>query len=104
MSELIDHYPGDGYEAWVKWYKDQRPGALEEATERVYSMILKLQEALNSIDRTLVERWVHDLVLAKTYVGFRFQEAILTAAGRRLDRSIQRANPTDESKGIDGYI
>ena len=37
----------------------------------------ELRNAINNIDREIIEKWVKDLVVVKTFIGLRFQEAIL---------------------------
>ncbi len=59
---------------------------------------------MNKIDREVVEQWVKDLVIVKTFAGLRFLEAILKK-GAEIKRTHYRfAEPVEESKGIDGYI
>jgi hypothetical protein len=52
----------------------------------------------------MVRRWVEDLVLTKTFVGFCFQESILKAISEKKHLKYRVTTPQDESKGIDGYI
>ena len=77
MSELIKEFGGKTFHEWEKWYKERQPNALEEATNRIYKMLRQFKETLNNVDKKTVEMWVRDLVLAKTFVGLRLQEAIL---------------------------
>ena len=56
------------------------------------------------IDKNLVRKWVKDLVLTKTYVGFCFQESILKKIASLKDQSYRLSDPTEESRGIDGFI
>ena len=48
-------------------------------------MIGNLKEAMEKIDPTMVERWVKDLVLVKTFSGLKFQEAILEKGAELLE-------------------
>ena len=104
MSELIKEFPEKEYDDWVKWYSNQMPDAVEEATEKIYKMVLNLKEAIEKIDKELVRKWVKDLVLTKTFVGFCFQESILKRIAEIKGVNYQSSSPADESKGIDGYI
>ena len=104
MSELIREFPGDSYGKWVDWYTKQHPDAIDTATERTYAMIEKMRSTLNSIDRKMVRRWVSELILAKTYVGLRFQRCILKRIADMEKKSFRLANPDEEAKGIDGFI
>lgn len=104
MSELIKQFPGKTFEEWVSWYTEHRPRAIDEATERVCEMLKNLASAIPKIDQTMVRKWVEDLVLTKTFVGFRFQESILKTISEKKNQKYRVATPEDESKGIDGYI
>jgi hypothetical protein len=80
------------------------PEAVDEATKRVYEMVQSLASAIKLIDKELVRKWVEDLVLTKTFAGFRFQESILKAIAQRKGVSYRTATPEEESHLIDGYI
>jgi hypothetical protein len=104
MSELIKEFSGTSYSQWVDWYASTHPLGIEDATNRVLDMVDKLRDAFLKIDRTMVKDWISDLVLNKTFVGFRFQDAILLELAARLGKEMRRALPEDESRGIDGFI
>ncbi|MHA1686727.1 MAG: MjaI family restriction endonuclease [Candidatus Heimdallarchaeaceae archaeon] len=104
MSELIKLFPGKGYEEWVLWYSKRYPKAIEKATEKIFSMIEQLKKAINLITYEMIKKWVSDLVLTKTFVGFKFQKAILHAIANIKGTNYRLATPDEESKGIDGYI
>ena len=104
MSELIEQCPKDTYEEWVEWYSERMPKAIDEAAERVYDMVRNLASAITVIDKALVRKWVEDLVLTKTFVGFCFQESILKAISERKQVRYRRSTPEEESRFIDGYI
>jgi hypothetical protein len=104
MSELIQEFPGKDYEEWVKWYRQQKPEAIDQATAKVYAMLLNLRKAMENIDETLVRKWVEDLVLTKTYAGLKFQKSILARVSEIKGQPYRLAEPGEESKGIDGYI
>ena len=104
MSELIEECPKGTYEQWVKWYSGKMPDGVENATEKVYSMIQNLAEAFKLIDKELVRKWVEDLVITKTFTGFCFQESILKTVAQRKWSSYRRSTPEEESQFIDGYI
>jgi hypothetical protein len=68
-------------------------------------MVVKMQEAVEEIDREIVNRWVKDLVLYKTYTGLgRNEEAILKKLSEKYDLRYELGTAEDESKGIDGYL
>jgi len=104
MSDLIQEFPGNNYQEWVKWYKDRKSNAILNATDKIYEMIANLKEAIRLIDKSLVQHWVEDLVLTKTYIGLRFQESILKKIASLKGESYRIANATEESSGIDGFI
>jgi hypothetical protein len=104
MSELIEQCPKGTYEEWVKWYSEKMPRAVDDATERVYEMVRNLASAITVIDKSLVRKWVEDLVLTKTFAGFCFQESILKAISERKRVQYRRSTPEEESRFIDGYI
>ena len=65
---------------------------------------MKLQDAVRDIDKAMVHRWVEDLVIEKTFVGLRFQEAILKRVAFIKKEKYRLASPQEESQGIDGFI
>lgn len=52
----------------------------------------------------MVEKWVEDLVVSKTYNGLYVQAAILSKLAENLDTNYRLATPEEESEGIDGYV
>lgn len=104
MSELIQEFTGRTLEEWEQWYLEQKPDAIRVATEKIMEMLQNFKDTLNSIDKGLVEQWVRDLVVVKTFIGLRFQEAILKKGAEIKGTSFRLAVPEEESKGIDGYI
>ncbi|MCD6585032.1 MAG: MjaI family restriction endonuclease [Desulfobacteraceae bacterium] len=104
MSELIQEFPGNAYDQWVKWYIAKYPNAVDQATDRTYAMICKMQKAMAEIDREIVRKWMQELILTKTYAGLRFQESILKALSEKNKTTYRLARPDEESKGIDGFI
>ena len=67
-------------------------------------MVQLLKVAIESIDETLVRKWVTDLVINKTYSGLRFQESILKRLASLRNTTYRLATPEEESTGIDGYV
>lgn len=104
MSELIQEFTGRTLEEWEQWYLEQKPDAIRVATEKIMEMLQNFKDTLNSIDKGLVEQWVRDLVVVKTFIGLRFQETILKKGAEIKGTSYRLAVPEEESKGIDGYI
>lgn len=104
MSNLIQEFKGKSLDEWIKWYSIKQPNAIKEATDRIYSKFLEMKQAVDIIDRDLVEEWVKDLVYTKTYCGLKFQSAIIAFIANELNLNWRLANPDEESKGIDGFI
>lgn len=104
MSELIQHFSGKTLAEWERWYIEQKPDAIRNATERILQMIKNLKNAIDKIDREMVEDWVRDLVVVKTFMGLRFQEAILKRGAEIIGADFSLSDFEEESKGIDGYI
>ncbi|MDM7274037.1 MjaI family restriction endonuclease [Sulfurihydrogenibium azorense] len=52
----------------------------------------------------MVKQWVKDLVIVKTFIGLKFQEAIIKKVALEFKKQYRLATPEEESKGIDGYI
>jgi len=104
MSELIQEFPGKTYSEWKDWYLERKPAAIGLAASKVYEMIQKFQEVITKIDKELVEEWIHDLVITKTFVGLNFQEFILKYISKRTNKKYRLSTTEEESKGIDGYL
>ncbi|MEW6040135.1 MAG: MjaI family restriction endonuclease [Elusimicrobiota bacterium] len=104
LSELIQECPEKTYEGWKRWYLKKYPKAIENATQKILEMMNKLKEAIKLIDRTMIKNWTEDLVLEKTFIGLRFQEAILKKVAKLNNSKYRLAEPGEESRGIDGYI
>ena len=104
LSELIKECPEKTYEGWKKWYLLKYPNAIENATEKINEMMNNLKEAIKLIDKSMIKRWVEDLVLEKTFIGLRFQEAILKKVASIKNTNYRFAEPKEESQGIDGFI
>jgi hypothetical protein len=110
MSKIVKQFrqehPEGTFDDWVEFYKNEYNGdqRIEKATEMAYPMVKKMRTAFEEIDEEMTRNYLRDLVLFKSYEGFDIQEAILKKLGEMYDAEIKRANPQDETKGIDGYI
>ena len=104
MSELIQHFTGQTLNEWEKWYLEQKPDAIKTTTQKVLQMVENLKSAIGKIDEKMVENWVRDLVIIKTFMGLRFQEAILKRGAEIKGLEYRLSDCTQESRGIDGYI
>ena len=104
MSELVKEIDGKSIDEWIAWYTERYPNAINDATEKVWTMYETMKGAFNTITKDMVENWVKDLVYGKTYCGIRFQTAIISAIANQLNKDWREANPDEEAKGIDGFI
>lgn len=104
MSDLIQEFEGAALTEWELWYLKKHPEAIDNATEKVFSMISLFKEAIIKIDKATVRQWIEELVIIKTFSGLKFQEAILKKVSNHLNKPYRLAKPEEESKGIDGYI
>lgn len=108
MSALFPEFVASGEEItmenWRRWYTEKYPDAFEKATDKIYAQVQNLRDAIPLIDRELVERWVEDLVIGKTFNGMYVQKAILASLAERRGTTYRLATPEEESAGIDGYV
>lgn len=104
MSEFIKEFEGKTLSEWEKWYLNKKPDAIKNATEKILKILKELKNSLEKIDSEMVQKWVKDLVIVKTYVGLRFQEAILKKGAEIKKTNYRLSNPDEESRGIDGFI
>ena len=104
LSELIQECPHKEYKKWKEWYINKHPNAIDNATKKIFKMIEELKKAINEIDEDMVRDWVEDLVIDKTFIGLKFQEAILKRIAKIKNTTYRLSNSQEESKGIDGFI
>lgn len=108
MSELFPEFVSSTHhvaiEYWKKFYVMKHPEAFKEATDKIYAQIENLREAIQLIDRDMVERWVEDLIINKTFNGMYVQKAILASLADLKDMNYRLATPEEEAKGIDGFV
>ncbi|MFZ3355735.1 MAG: MjaI family restriction endonuclease [Thermoplasmata archaeon] len=105
MSELVQACSERTYEGWVKWYETEHPTAISDATEKIWAQVQRYQATAQLIDKEMVQEWVRDLVLKKTFVGLKTQDAVLEVLSKRLKLGpVRRANPSEEAQGIDGFF
>lgn len=104
MSELIQEFSGQTIEEWEKWYIERHPEAIQKAAQKVKDMVVNFKAVINLIDDEMIANWVKDLVIIKTFIGLKFQEAILSKIAGLIRTTYRLASPEEESKGIDGYI
>jgi len=104
MSELIQEFDGTTIEEWIDWYESRHPDARNKASNKIEDMVEKLSDAIDKIDRDMIEKWVKDLVLYKTFIGLHFQEAILKKVADMKNTTYRLAVTEEERRGVDGYV
>lgn len=108
MSELFPEYREStdipSKEGWAEWYFERYPDAIESATDKIEQQVENLRKALPLIDRSMIKRWVTDLVINKTYMGLYYQQVILAYLAETNHSSWFLATPEEEAQGIDGYV
>jgi len=104
MSELIQEFSGKSIKEWERWYLERHPDAIEKATKKITEMVENFKVVIDQIDKEMISNWVKDLVIIKTFMGLKFQEAILSKVANIFNTTYRLSPPEDESKGIDGYI
>lgn len=104
MSDLIQEFRGNKIKDWEEWYLEKHPEAITMAAKKVFEMVSNFKDVMSQIDREMVERWVKDLVIIKTFVGLKFQEAILKSVAQFFNTTYRLAEPAEEAAGIDGFI
>lgn len=104
MSELIKEFDGKTIDEWIEWYTERYPDAVNDATEKIWTMYETMKPAFNTITKEIVENWVKDLVYGKTFCGLKFQTVIISSIAKQIDKCWREANPEEEAEGIDGFI
>ncbi len=104
MSDLFGEFKGKNLQEWIEWYQQKYPDSINKAAELIRQKVDEFRCILGELDDNTIERWVEDLVLVKTYIGLRFQEAILKKLAEETGQEYMFASPEQEARGIDGVI
>lgn len=108
LSDLFPEYDAQAenvsIEDWENWYLEKYPDAIENATNKIFTQVENLKQAIQLIDKELVRAWVKDLVISKTYNGLYVQKVILAKLASIKEQEYRLATPDEESQGIDGYV
>ncbi|MCD6531439.1 MjaI family restriction endonuclease [bacterium] len=104
MSELIKEFTGKTLDEWEKWYLEKYPNSIEKATKKILEMVDNFREVIGQINEDMIRQWVRDLVIVKTFIGLKFQKAILRKIAEKFNTDYKLSTPAEEGKGIDGYI
>lgn len=103
MSALIQEFRGRKLEEWERWYLSSHPEAIEKAKTKIMQMIENFKQVITKIDEEMIRAWVKDLIIVKTFVGLKFQEAILKRVAAHTGKSYRTSDPEEKANGIDGY-
>lgn len=104
MSELIKQFDGRTLNEWAEWYQRRYPYAIPHAVRLIRDKLTEFQQVIENITDEMIESWVKDLVIVKTFVGLKFQEAILKKVAESTGHDYSLASPEQEARGIDGLI
>lgn len=104
ISELINQFKGRTLEDWTEWYLEHYPNAVKHASKKILDKIEEFKKALDKINPEIVEKWVQDLVIVRSYIGLHFQQAILKEIAEIKNLNYRLSLPEEEAKGIDGFI
>jgi hypothetical protein len=104
LTDLIQEFTGRTLEEWEHWYLKRYPDAIKNAKDKILTMLVNLRDTMNKIDGKMINEWVKDLVIVQTFIGLKFQEAILKKGAEIKGVEYKLSEKTEESRGIDGYI
>lgn len=108
MSDLFPQFMESESEmtvdGWLEWYLERYPDSMDRAADKIYMQVENLKNAIQLIDRPMVEQWVEDLIVNKTFNGLYVQKAILASLAEKTGTNYRLATSEEESKGIDGFV
>ncbi|WP_440769352.1 MjaI family restriction endonuclease [Natronorubrum sp. DTA28] len=106
LKEFEAEYPDGTFEDWVDYYDERYNGEVkvQRAAKKTHDMVENMREAVDLITYGMVEQWVEDLILYKSYMGFDAREVIIPKLGNELQVGSRLANPEEMAEGISGYL
>lgn len=104
LTDLIQECPEKTYEGWKAWHLKRRPKGIKDASEKITAMVENLKKAITQIDVNMIKDWTEMLVLEQTFIGLRFQEAILKKIAKHYKTNYRLALSSEEKQGIDGFV
>jgi hypothetical protein len=104
MSDLIQQFDGRTLDDWAAWYQERYPDAISEAIRLIRNKLSEFKYVIDNITDEMIKLWVKDLVLVKTFIGLKFQEAILKRVADATGLDYSLASPEQEASGIDGLV
>jgi hypothetical protein len=103
LSDLIQEFKGNKISEWRSFYTEKYPNSIKVAAKKVHEMCVTMGMDKN-ITPELVEMWVDDLIITKTFIGLKYQEGILAKIAKIKGTTYTLATPEDEKDNIDGTI
>lgn len=104
FQEFLRESDDPSVENWEAWYEKRNPEAIKSATKKICAQVQNLAAALMEIDNDLVERWVRDLLIQKSFAGLNIQKKILESIAEKEHLPYRLATKEEEGRGIDGYV
>ena len=104
VTELFPESKASSLAEWAAWYAERKPDGIRTAGDKLEPMVKNLREVMATINRTMIDEWVTDLVVTKTFAGLQFQEAIMKDLGGRFNLVTRLPTTPEERQGIDGFI
>jgi hypothetical protein len=104
QSDLVREFDGETLIEYRAYYNKRHPKAVKQAAKKVHAMLRLMRQAINSVTPDMVERWVEDLVVDKSFVGLKAQDALVAMVAERLGEEWRASTAQEESQGIDAYI
>ena len=111
MTELFEEFTKQSemnstpitLESWQNFYTKEKPYAIQNATEKAWSMVLNFKSAIELIDYHMVEEWISDLILKKTFFGLN-NESLIRLHFKDKGLDVRNSNSQEESQNIDLFI
>ena len=77
FQEFLESDEERNIDGWRRWYLERYPDSFEKATNKIWEQVNNLRNAIELIDKEMVENWVENLIIYKTFNGLYLQKAIL---------------------------
>lgn len=100
FQEFLESDEERNIDGWRRWYLERYPDSFEKATNKIWEQVNNLRNAIELIDKEMVE----NLIIYKTFNGLYVQKAILAFLANKKGTTYRLANAIEESHGIDGYV
>ena len=104
FQEFLESDEERNIDGWRRWYLERYQDSFEKATNKIWEQVNNLRNAIELIDKEMVENWVENLIIYKTFNGLYVQKAILAFLANKKGTTYRLANAIEESHGIDGYV